>query len=134
VFFTRTSSCLFVCLLVQNPKILTLPPTLEILLGQGQLKKFCRDNPHLGTVSFFCFFFFEAATQLARRVQPNSTQVACSNKVGRSRLAQRHSRNGPRTYEYSFDVYIHIFFFCEVHIRIRRHTNNRGREQNTNEQ
>jgi len=77
--------------------------------------------------------FFEAAAQLARRVQPKHKQVVCSNKVGRSRLAQRHSRNGPRTYDYSFDVYLHIFFF-EVHIRIRRHTNNRGKEQNTNEQ
>jgi len=56
------------------------------------------------------FFWFEAATQLARRVQPKRTQVVCRNKVCRSRLAQRHSRNGPRTYENSFDVYIHIFF------------------------
>ena len=82
----------------------------------------------------FCFLFlFEAATQLVRRVQPKRTQVVCSNKVGRSCLAQRHSRNGPQKYEYSFDVYIHIFFF-EVDVRIRRHTNKRGREQNTNEQ
>jgi len=78
-------------------------------------------------------FLFEAATKLARRVQPKRTQVVCSNKVGRSRLAQRHSCNGPWNYLHSFDVYIHTYFF-EVHIRIRRHTNNRGREQNTNEQ
>jgi len=43
---------------------------------------------------------FEAATQLARQVQQERTQVVCSNKVGWSRLAQRHFRNGPRTYEY----------------------------------
>jgi hypothetical protein len=46
------------------------------------------------------FFLLKAATQLARQVQQERTQVVCSNKVGRSRLAQRHSRNGPRTYEY----------------------------------
>jgi len=79
------------------------------------------------------FLFFESTQQLVRRVHPKCTQVVCSNKVGRSRLAQRHSRNGPRAYEYSFDVNIHIFFF-KLDIRIRRHTNNRGREQNTNEQ
>jgi hypothetical protein len=55
----------------------------------------------------FCLFvfWFKAATQLARWVQLKRTQVVCSNKVGQSRLAQRHSRNGPRTCEYSFDIY-----------------------------
>jgi len=34
------------------------------------------------------FFWLKAATQLARRVQPKRTQVVCSNKVGRNRLAE----------------------------------------------
>jgi len=46
------------------------------------------------------FFFWKAATQLARQIHQERTRVVCSNKVGWSRLAQRHSRNGPRTYEY----------------------------------
>jgi len=36
----------------------------------------------------FFFFFVKAATQLARQVQQERTQVACSNKVGRNRLAE----------------------------------------------
>ena len=39
----------------------------------------------------FCFLF-EAATQLARQLHQECTQVVCSNKVDRSRLALRHSR------------------------------------------
>jgi len=67
--------------------------------------------------AFYMFLFlFEAATQLARRVQPKRTQVVCNNKVGRSRLAQRHSRNGHRTYKYSFDVYVHIYIFWNRHL------------------
>ena len=54
-------------------------------------------------LSFLFFLLLKATTQLARKVQQERTQVVCSNKVGRSRLAQRHSRNGPRTYEYWFD-------------------------------
>ena len=53
-----------------------------------------------GRVLFSFFPFGKAATQLARQVQQERTQVVCSNMVGRSRLAQRHSRNGPHTYEY----------------------------------
>ena len=37
-------------------------------------------------------FLFEAATQLARKVHQEHTQVRCSNKVDWSRLALRHSR------------------------------------------
>jgi len=73
----------------------------------------------------------KAATQLARQVQQERTQVVRSNKVGRSRLAQRHSRNGPRTCEYLFDVT--FAYCCEEDIRIRRHTEKRGTEQNTNQ-
>jgi len=70
---------------------------------------------------FFCLL--KAATQLARQVQQERTQVVCSNKVGRSRLAQRHSRNGPRTYEYWFD---YTFAYCfEVDMRIRKYSNKR---------
>ena len=36
----------------------------------------------------FFFFFVKAATQLARQVQQERTQVVCSNKVGRNRLAE----------------------------------------------
>jgi len=51
------------------------------------------------------FFLFETATQLARQVQQERTQVVCINKVGRSRLAQRHSRNGPSKLPF-------FLFFC----------------------
>jgi len=45
-------------------------------------------------VSFVFFVFFGyAATQLARQVQQERTQVVCSNKAARKRLARRHSRN-----------------------------------------
>jgi len=47
---------------------------------------------------FICVFDFllgYAATQLARQVQQERTQVVCSNKVAQKRLARRHSRNGP---------------------------------------
>jgi len=57
------------------------------------------------------FFLVQSATHLARQVQQERTQVVYSNKVGRSRLAQRHSRNGPRTYEHWFDVYIGILYW-----------------------
>jgi len=40
------------------------------------------------------FVLFEAATQLARQVHQERTQVVCSNKVDQSRLALRHSRLG----------------------------------------
>ena len=46
------------------------------------------------------FFWLKEDTQLARQVQQQRTQVVCSNEVGRSRLAQMHSCNGPRTYGY----------------------------------
>jgi len=54
------------------------------------------------TILLLCrsFFFLKAATQLAHQVHQERTQVVCSNKVSRSRLARRHSRNGRRTYEY----------------------------------
>jgi len=48
----------------------------------------------LSMIIVWFFFFLKAATQLARLVQQERTQVVCSNKVGRNRLAQRHSRNG----------------------------------------
>ena len=40
-------------------------------------------------IFFLCF----AATQLARQVQQERTQVVCSNEVVQKRLARRHSRN-----------------------------------------
>jgi len=43
-------------------------------------------------VFFVCLF--EAATQLARQVHQEHTQVVCSNKVDRSRLALRHVELG----------------------------------------
>ena len=45
-----------------------------------------------GSQAFFCCL---AATQLARQVQQERTQVGCSNKVAQKRLARRHFRNGP---------------------------------------
>jgi len=45
---------------------------------------------------FFILFWY-AATQLARQVHRERTQVMCSNKVAQKRLARRHSRNGLQT-------------------------------------
>ena len=42
---------------------------------------------------FFCFVFCFSATQLARQVHQERTQVVCSNKVAQKRLTPRHSRN-----------------------------------------
>jgi len=56
-------------------------------------------SPSLFVIIIQIFFLLKVATQLARQVQQERTKVVCSNKVGRSRLAQGHSRNGPRTYE-----------------------------------
>ena len=53
----------------------------------------------LYSTTFLSFVFLKAATQLARQVHQERTQVVCSNKVDRSCLTQRHSHNGPRTYE-----------------------------------
>jgi len=63
--------------------------------------------------------FFQAVTQLARQVPQEHTQVVCSNKVDRSRLALRHSRC-------KFYFYV-LFYDCcfGVDIRIRRYTNKR---------
>ena len=87
-------------------------------VGDAVRQSLTRDRTTLGFgfgfgfgLPFFLFLLFETVTQLARRVQPNRTQVVCSNKVDRRRLAQRHSRNKPWTCENSFDVYIHIIFF-----------------------
>ena len=47
-----------------------------------------------------CFLFFfccYAATQLALQVQQERSQVVCSNREARKRLARGHSRNGPWT-------------------------------------
>jgi len=58
----------------------------------GRCLNILRDAHNKRRVHFFfgCF----AATQLARQVQQERTQVVCSNEVARKRLAQRHSRNG----------------------------------------
>jgi len=59
------------------------------------LSFFGLENPITGLVdpvSFLFCFLLEAATQLARQVHQERTQVVCSNKVDRSRLALRHSR------------------------------------------
>jgi len=43
--------------------------------------------------AFLFFLLLKAATQLTRQVQQERIQVVCSNKVGRSRLAQRHPQS-----------------------------------------
>jgi len=45
----------------------------------------------------FCVCVSFAATQLARQLQQECTQVVRSDKVARKCLARRHSRNGPWT-------------------------------------
>jgi len=82
-----------------------------------------------GTPRLFCLFL-KAATQLARQIHQERTQVVCSNKVGRSRLAWRHSRNGPRTYEYWFDVCIRILFRSRhSHTQTYKQTRNRTKHK-----
>ena len=49
-----------------------------------------------------------AATQLALELQQERTQVVCSNKEARKRLARRHSRNGPWTHECYFEVDVFV--------------------------
>jgi len=68
----------------------------------------CINDRHTA-VSFFFFVCF-AATQLARQVHQERTQVLCSNKVARKRLARRHSRNGPWTRKCCFEV--DVLFVC----------------------
>ena len=55
-------------------------------------------------------FFRFTTTQLARQVQQERTQVVCSNKVARKRLARRHPRNGPSiwTHECCFEVDVFV--------------------------
>jgi len=49
--------------------------------------------------------FFFAATQLALQLQQGRTYVVCSNKC----LSRRHSRNGPWTHEFRFEVmYLYV--------------------------
>ena len=56
----------------------------------------------------FCFCF--SATQLARQVHQERTQVVYSNKVAQKRLTPRHSRNhdGPWTRECCFEVDVFV--------------------------
>ena len=65
-------------------------------------------------VLFVSLFFFGcyAATQLVLQLQEEHTQVVCSNKEARKRLVWRHSRNGPWTHEYCFEVM--YFYVCSV--------------------
>ena len=50
------------------------------------------------TVKAFFFYCF-AATQLARQLHQERTQVVCSNREARKRPARRQSRNGLVTFE-----------------------------------
>jgi len=50
-----------------------------------------------------CFCF--AATQLARQLQQERTQVVCSNMVARKGLARRHSRNSCHTFQWYVSLY-----------------------------
>ena len=59
------------------------------------------------SLSFVLFFLFEAATQLARQVHQERTQVVCSNMVPGT-LARRHSRNGQSTHECCFEVDVFV--------------------------
>jgi len=61
------------------------------------------------------FFFLKAATKLARQVQQERTQAVCSNKVGRSRLARRPSRNEPLSF-FGYGL-LFVIFLCFFHAR-----------------
>ena len=85
--------CLFVCLFVViNPKIcISSLPLLFKPLGVYQLQHFvfCRHT---------------ASAPITSR-----TQVVCSNKVARKRLARRHSRNGSWTHQCCFEVDVFVW-------------------------
>ena len=59
---------------------------------------------------FFLFYFCFSATQLARQVHHERTQVLCSNKVAQKRLTPGHSHNhdGPWTRECCFEVDVFV--------------------------
>ena len=80
--------CMFVDLEIVDINVTTILMLHPVAI-QGFFLSFERE---FVCVCFFLFFLFEAATQLARQVQQDRTQVVCSNKVGRSLLALRHSR------------------------------------------
>jgi len=67
-------------------------------------------NNHQDARVFFfgCF----AATQLARPVHQEHTQVVCTNKEARKRLPRRHSRNGPWTHERCLEVDEFVCWEC----------------------
>jgi len=58
------------------------------------------------------FFWCFAATQIARQLHQEHTQVVCSNKEVWRRLARRHSRNGPWTHECCFEVNVFVCWDC----------------------
>jgi len=58
--------------------------------------------------SVFCY----AATQLARPLHQERTQVVCSNNVARNRLARKNSRNGPWKHECCFEVDVFVCWEC----------------------
>jgi len=74
-----------------------------------------------------------ATTQLATQLQQRRIQVVHGNRVARKRPTES---NGTPAMDPGHDMNIdstYTFAYCgEEDIRIRRHTNKRGIEQNTN--
>jgi len=59
---------------------------------------------------FLLFFGCYVATQLACQLHQERTQVVCSNKEARKRLARRHSSNGLWTHECCSEVDVFLFW------------------------
>ena len=78
------------------------------------------------------FLVCYAATQLATQLQQRRIQVVRSNKVARKRLTESNGTPAMDPGYLNIDLMYTFANCCEEDIRIRRHTNKRGIEQNTN--
>jgi len=73
-----------------------------------------------------------AATQLATQLPQRRIQVVRSNKVAQKRLTESNGTPAMDPGHMDIDLTYTFAYCCEEDIRIRRHTNRRGIEQNTN--
>ena len=82
-------------------------------------------------VTGFWFLVCYATTQLATQLRQRCIQVVCSNKEARKRLTESNGTPAMDPGHMNIDLTYTFAYCCEEEIRIRRHTNKRGIEQNT---